>query len=385
MLLIDKTKQQLQNNILYGENDRNKNRIAHLAGLKFQEQAAVLSLVEPDPSKVWLIDISHWDGNVALSVTKSKGAAGVFIKGVDGTIRTKFFPENRQRAVDAKLPHAPYGWLYRDVNVSCVSQARAYTDLVNQYPPELLPVIDFEWTNYGGQSANPNYEDLRKWATEWLRLGNPKAIMYSAAGYMNGFGKIPSDIKAMFADIWIANYGVSAPTMPLGYVANEWEFWQFTASGSAVIYAPNDNGKKELDLNYFNGTHEQFAAKYGTNGGTPMPTPTYKEYTATLMQGANMRIEPGVNASINPIAAFPTGSKLKGKLIVPDKYGVSREWLEVYDIDGLPRPGWICTNLMKDIVEVPATGGGVELPATATTTFKDGAGNVIASYIGQKQ
>jgi GH25 family lysozyme M1 (1,4-beta-N-acetylmuramidase) len=227
------------------------------------QEAAVFAFIAPDLARVWGIDISGWDKNVDLSVTKGRGASFVFIKAIDGTIQNSYFVPNRQRAKDARLLHAPYGWLYRDVNVSCVAQAQAYSNIVKQYPADLPPVIDFEWTSWGGAASNPTYADLDKWATEWLRLGNRKPILYSAAGYMNPLGTIPATLKAKFEGIWIANYGVVNPMMPYGYAATEWKFHQFTDSGDAMYYAPNDSGKLELDLNYFNGTAEQLYAMAG--------------------------------------------------------------------------------------------------------------------------
>lgn len=233
-------KQLFLNNLWYGEQKR--------GGVKMP--AEMMSLVAPDNSRPWGTDISPWDGNVNLYSTKAMGAKFVFIKAIDGTIQARYFVENRARAKDAGLLDGPYGWLYRDANVSCVAQAQAYDALLDKYPMTLPPGIDFEPTKWGGVASNPTFTDLRKWVTEWLRLGNRKPILYSAAYYMNQFGKIPDDLKAMFEGIWIAHYGTNTPAMPLGYSGGDWLFHQFTSSGDAVSISPNDVNKKEVDLNY---------------------------------------------------------------------------------------------------------------------------------------
>ena len=271
MIIFQQAAQYFSNNRVYGENSREANRSLHMAAMSREDRWLAMSLIAPNYAKVWGPDISHWDGNVDLSITKARGASFVYIKGLDGTIQSRYFAENRARAVAMGLPHGPYGWLYRNVNVSCTAQAQAYDSLLNRYPNEMPPVIDFEWTYYGGVRSDPTFDDLRKWAVEWLRLGNPKAMLYSAAGFMNPLGRIPSDLKGMFAGLWVANYGVTQPAMPLGYGASEWEFHQFTSSGDAASLAPNDVNKKELDLNYFNGEAVDFARKYA--GGVVVDPP----------------------------------------------------------------------------------------------------------------
>lgn len=252
-LILAQYKQRLQNNLLYGEQ----------GGRRKEPSATSYSLVYPDFTRMWGVDISPWDGNVTLSKTESLGAAFVFIKAIDGTLPSRNFVANRSRALEVGLFHGPYGWLYPNVNVSCVLQARAYSDLLALYPSELPPAIDFEWTRYAGRRSNPNYSDLSVWVREFRRLGNRKPILYSAAGFMDPLGAIPAELKEQFEGIWIANYGVTQPMMPRGYGDNEWKFHQFTASGDAANITPNDAGKLEVDLNYVNMTFEELARLAG--------------------------------------------------------------------------------------------------------------------------
>ncbi len=237
---INQARQLIENNWLYGENGRRPDAD--------RPRMAVTTLIQPDYSRAWGVDISPWDGNVDLSVTKSKGASFVIIKAIDGTVPSRYFPENYVRAVSAGLARSAYAWLYRNVNVSCVAQAQAYNTLMNKYPPSFGPAIDFESTKWQGVYSNPTFNDLRIWATEWLRLGNPKPYLYSGKYYMDQYGAMPSDLKAMFAGLWIANYGTVTPGLPLGW--QTWKLWQFSSSGDARLLAPNSTGKLELDLNY---------------------------------------------------------------------------------------------------------------------------------------
>ena len=313
-------KQWLLNNLWWGEQGAEGRR----------QEAAVFAFIAPDLARVWGIDISGWDKNVELSVTKGRGAAFVFIKAIDGTIQNSYFVPNRQRAKDAKLLHAPYGWLYRDVNVSCAAQAQAYSKIVEKYPTDLPPVIDFEWTRWAGAASNPTYADLDKWVTEWLRLGNRKPMLYSAAGYMNSLGQIPATLKAKFEGILIANYGVVNPMMPYGYAANEWKFHQFTDSGDATYYAPNDSGKLELDLNYFNGTLEQLYAMAGQSVPDGGDVATERIIKGRTSETTIVRTQPAGDVKVGNI---PANTEIEGDA----EGGTNNAWIRVYK----PMAGWV--------------------------------------------
>lgn len=289
-MVIDRIKQYIHSLFYDDENSRERNRIMHSAVL-----GAVTALSMPDFSRVWGVDISHWDGNVSLSVTRSLGASFVFIKGLDGTLSTRYFAENRQRALAAGLPHAPYQWLYRHANVSCTAQAQAMKSLLDSYPSVLPPVIDFEWTYWGGAQSNPSWSDLDIYVTELLRLGVRKPILYTAAGYANQFGRMPDALREKFSAFWFANYGVTSPALPQGFTT--WDFWQFSSNGDAAVVSPNDVGKKEVDLNYVIS-----AARLNelTGGGTTMLW--YKAIGNITMRTAASSTSPA--AQINGVTQY---------------------------------------------------------------------------------
>ena len=286
-------RQYLFNNLWHGENSRTRSA-------RSMNMIVKGVLIQPDYTRLWGTDISHWDGLVNLSVTKAMGASFTYIKAIDGSLQTNRFVENRQTAINAGHVVGPYGWLYRDANVSCVSQARAYHDLMQKYPCLLRPAIDFEPTYYGGKRSDPTFSDLRKWATEWLRLGNPKAVLYSAAYFMNPYGSIPSDLKDMFAGLWVAHYGTNNPTMPAGYAAGEWIFHQFTSSGDAKLLSPNSVNKLELDINY-----AKSKAVLDSLGGASEPPPTGGTMSYFQATGSQViRTAGTVNAPVTTLGGF---------------------------------------------------------------------------------
>jgi GH25 family lysozyme M1 (1,4-beta-N-acetylmuramidase) len=285
-------RQQLHN-LVWGENNRQENRRWHYGTMTHDEWFAMVAqgvLTMPDQSRTWGIDISgRWDGVVDLAVTRERGGDFVFIKGLDGTVRTRLYAENRANAIRAGLLHGPYFWLYPDNKVPCRAQATEGTRFMQEFPSDLPAMMDFEWTRYAGEYANPSYADLDKWATEYLALGNRKPLLYSAAGYMNPLGRIPESIKAKFAGLVIANYGVINPTLPYGYLG--WDFWQASASGDAIRLAPNNNGKLEVDIDYWRGDLVSLYAFAGTQQEPPAEEPTMakNKVTITWDQGARER------------------------------------------------------------------------------------------------
>jgi GH25 family lysozyme M1 (1,4-beta-N-acetylmuramidase) len=284
--------------------------------------------IAPDTEKIWGVDVSDWDGNVDFEVSREYGASFAIIKAIDGTVPTKYFAANNARAIEAGLLNGAYGWLYPDNRVPCVLQARAYEKLLSGAWVTMPPVMDFEWTRYAGLQANPNYTDLRKWATEFIRIAGEKPILYSAAGYMNMFGKIPADLWDMFSGFWVASYG--GLTLPYGIT--KWDMHQFTANGDALTLCPGDRDKKELDLNYM--TPELYSLLGGGQVSEPQEGNTMALYegTAKLTATPNVRVRRSYPDGMT-IGAIQPGQGFKGD-------GLENGWMHVTEVGGVALVGW---------------------------------------------
>jgi len=258
--------------------------------------------VSPDPKYVWGFDSSHWDGVLDLSNTFDKGMRFAIYKCVDGTVSTNYFLDNYPNSVNKGLISGAYAWLYPDKYVNAKSQAQATWNRIKNLTQQLPVTIDFEWTNYSGNPANPNYNDLDIWVTEFTRLSGYKPMLYSAAGYMNGFGEMPSSLKNKFSAFWFANYGVSKPTLPIGF--SHWDFWQYTSSLSQDYWCPSSINKKELDGNYFYSTLDDLYALAGTNPAEPPeppnPPPDIESESVgeVITEGLNIRSGGGTTYSV---------------------------------------------------------------------------------------
>jgi GH25 family lysozyme M1 (1,4-beta-N-acetylmuramidase) len=385
------TLKQRIHNFFFDEQGRRQNLPEHYGGIVGQQDLLdLIGLQLPDTNRIWGIDISgRWDGEVDLSVTKRMGAEFVFIKGLDGTVPTRLYAENRARAIDAGLLHAPYQWLYKDANVSCVAQARAMYDLLQKYPATLPPVIDFEWTYWMGAPSNPTYTDLDKYLAELERLaGWP--ILYTAAGFTNPQGPIPSRIKARIRALFIANYGVISPTLPMGYMS--WDFWQQSASGDAQVLAPNTTGKLELDLDYWRGDLQSLYEFAGTQPPTEEPMDHYFKLTPNVSgEYRSIRGEtsypsiPHIFGASSPSSRIYVGMDAKAAptafyVYSEDVYveGVLRalagdKWWKVYQANGVPFVGWVAEiHLGARWLNVQEIGAPAAGPAAVPFTFTIG-------------
>jgi lysozyme len=225
---------------------------------------------QPDPSRVLGIDTSHWTGVVDWNKAKANGVQFAIIKGIDGTDTVKYFIENYTGAKAAGLVVGIYAWLYRTQNISTGAQARALAALAEKYPADFY-VVDFEWTTWKGEQANPTANDLYGFAIPFEQITGKKPWIYTALGYWKEFGST----AAMWKDypLWEAQYNVSAPS-PVAPWGN-YKAWQFTPNGDGVKY-----GQVALsaDLSYYNGTQADFDKEFGK---MPIPVEAIKIVAVT--------------------------------------------------------------------------------------------------------
>jgi len=172
---------------------------------------------------------------------------------------------NWATAKSSGLPRGAY-WFY-DSRVPPQEQAELWVSLLANDLGELPLFSDFE-DSYGGA-----YGKWKDWYDFLERLKsqapNKELAIYTAYYYWKertlGAG-IPIASLNYFKQypLWIANYGVTKPLIPLPWT--EWTFWQFTAHGDGTLYGVES---KNIDLNYFNGDLAAFNARFNLDGTLP--------------------------------------------------------------------------------------------------------------------
>jgi hypothetical protein len=115
-------------------------------------------------------------------------------------------------------------------------------------PAELPPVLDVE-------AENLEAAKVGEFLDAFERLAGTRMIIYSSPGYWNSN---MAEVDVSGHDLWVANWGVSAPGIPAGW--STWTFWQQTSEGQI----PGHSGS--LDINVFNGTEAELRA-YASGGG----------------------------------------------------------------------------------------------------------------------
>jgi len=369
-------KQYLGNNLLHGENSRTKNKAAFMQGLTFAQRSAILTVVMPDGSKVWGIDISHWNiPPVDLKRMKDLyGLSFVFIKGCDGSLNTKYYLEHVQAAKDAGIPWGMYVWLYRNANVSIDAQTTAWKNRALADPPPLGVVIDAEWTYYGGVQQNPTATDLRMAHDSYFNKTGDRATTYTARGYSNQY-LIGFDWNR--EELWIASWDVSVPYLPTGATKYTWH--QFTSNLDGKLLDPNGNAS--IDGDYFHGTREEFNARFG---GVVPPPPTGEpmRYEATCLYDGT-RLRPNSNVNATYITSYPANTKLYGDvLFVATDNSVPNQipgdtWLQVKDNTGAAI-GWVaiihlgeryCSLVDNGTPPPPAVDDEIEILVNGVSTY----------------
>jgi GH25 family lysozyme M1 (1,4-beta-N-acetylmuramidase) len=222
------------------------------------------------PTYEVLPDISHFTGVVNMDVMATNTDA-VIIKCLDGTAQSRYFVENYTGAKAKGIKVSAYQWLYPGNKISIRKQAQTLTDLLEQYPVDFGPFIDFEWTNYGGNPANPGASDLYGMLEYFNEMNDYYPGIYTAKGYWDQYGNTEPYWKDKI--LWVANYGVSSPAVPSPWTS--WTLWQYTPSGPAQKYGVDPDFQKAIDLNRFNGTREEyleFINKESSPGNPPDQT-----------------------------------------------------------------------------------------------------------------
>lgn len=205
-----------------------------------------------DKSRVFGVDTSHWSGVVDWSKAKSAGVTFMIGKAVDGASGpVRFFTENYEGAKKAGIYTGAYAWLYDSNVISIASQVAAMAKIVKEFPCELPPTIDFEWT----RPVNPDKGDLYEYLVQFEDKTGIKPMIYTAPSYWLTYGDKGSFWSKY--DLWIANYGVTEPMAVTPWGSN-WRLWQFSDRVASAEFGYPRDGEQSADVNYFNGTNEAF-------------------------------------------------------------------------------------------------------------------------------
>ena len=273
------------------------------------------------------VDVSYWQGLMDWQIAREAGVKFAFIRAgscnsVSGVCYEDFlFKENAEDA--PKLMPVGYYWYLRPQHNS-LTQANYFCDLLDTADYLLPPVCDVE--NSGGLHPSAYADAVKNFLDRVETRTGYKPIIYTSK---SKWAQVEPRPYWDDYDLWVAHYTMSPePLVPEAWDINGWMFWQYTSQGDAVKYGgPGPpSGDDDIDLNWFNGTEDEFLLYLGAE--PPMP----KRVRVKHWKGAVLRDIPRGEAV--------TIAKLDEELRVIDSGvdGAGKEWYQV--ASGLWLPVW---------------------------------------------
>jgi lysozyme len=165
------------------------------------------------------VDTSHHNAAVNWTTLHDNGVRFVFVKATDGKdYLDPAFADNFRAAREAGLLRGAYHFYETDDDG--VAQAQWFIRNVDLQPGDLPPVVDIERIN-GPVDGNLDTQFEAFLSTLEAHYGQPP-IIYTGPNFWD------HTMREHFPNhpLWVAQYDVSAPTLPDGWSA--WAFWQYT-------------------------------------------------------------------------------------------------------------------------------------------------------------
>lgn len=228
------------------------------------------------------IDVSRWQGKINWEMVAAAGYRFVLIRATIGDYYTDpRFYVNWSGARDAGLLVSAYHVVTPGRAVD--SQTDRLFDVLGDRKADLPLVLDVELSR-GVQRAGIT-ACVRDCLQEVEQLDGRKPIIYTARWFWDSH-VLPSPEWSEY-DLWVANYRVSAPSLPTGW--SEWKFWQYSEKGRVP-----GSGSTSTDLDWFAGSYEDLL-EYAQKSPQPQPEPVVGLRARVSVPALKIRNGPGVN------------------------------------------------------------------------------------------
>jgi GH25 family lysozyme M1 (1,4-beta-N-acetylmuramidase) len=204
----------------------------------------------PDPNyRVFGADTSLWSLEVDFEKYKAAGASFVIIKALHGTTPDPFFVRNYSRARAAGVRVSSYQWLLSEAEAPIRDQVQAYADLLRDHPHQFVPWLDYE--------GEVGARDLIRYVDLFLQTTGTNLGLYSSYARLNdATPSLPERFSSL--RLWIAKYSSGFPAVPQPF--KTWDLWQFTENFPGEQLGFAEDGERQVDMNYFNGSADTFGA-----------------------------------------------------------------------------------------------------------------------------
>jgi lysozyme len=206
-------------------------RLQHRAGLPVTGQFDTATLhwlgfSPPAPAHVYGVDVSNHQPSVDYAAVRRSGNLFAWCKATEGLgYVDPYYPRHCKGFRDQGVVVGAYHFARPSSQEgSGVQQAHRFLQIAQPRKGDLLPALDLEVADGVAPAA------LVRWTSEFLRTVKEQVgscVLYTYPGFWGSLSN-----TALFAHypLWIANYGVRAPSLPNGW--SSYAAWQFTSTGS---------------------------------------------------------------------------------------------------------------------------------------------------------
>ena len=183
------------------------------------------------------LDLSFHSGAVDWSRLAKDGHGFVFLKATEGMdLRDPSFEAHWAASKAAGLLRGAYHFYVTEDDPG--AQAELFTSVVSLEPGDFAPVVDIEVIGHDTPPGLPGR--LRKFLDLLEAHYGIRPIIYTAPNFWN------EHLEDSFGDypLWVAEYDVEEPRMPVGW--QTWHLWQWKGN------APVPGVENEADLDRVN-------------------------------------------------------------------------------------------------------------------------------------
>lgn len=204
------------------------------------------------------VDVSYYQGTIDWSAAKGAGVKFAIARVSDGTtFEDPKFAANWSGMKAQGIVRGVYQFFRPGQDP--VKQADLLVDTINKLgtqATDLPPVMDIETVD--GVATSTLRANMKKWLDRVEQRVGRKPIIYTAAFMSSTIGTGWTAYP-----LWVANYGVSCPTMPSDWT--KWKFWQSSSTGKVAGISGN------VDVDAWNGTLQELID--WANPPAPNPPP----------------------------------------------------------------------------------------------------------------
>lgn len=196
----------------------------------------------PGSTVVKGVDVSIYQGTVDWPKVKASGIDFAFARISDGTGSDDgSFAANWKGMKAAGIVRGSYQFFRasQDPTAQANLVAQKLQAAGGMLADDLPVVCDIEVTD--GQSVSTIQAHMQTWLVAVQKATGKKPMIYTSVGTY----PITSPVFSSYV-LWVANYGVTCPSMPLGW--NAWDFWQYADNGTVAGIGGN------VDLDEFDGS-----------------------------------------------------------------------------------------------------------------------------------